>query len=344
MSVQVSTTVPQQVRCSLPSVIAGRLPNALKRRPSSSQDVRMRPANAAPFTALIPLEPEHPILIEYQPAALLMALVEPAHLRLLDETWERPGIYALLYPIAEDASFPLYIGKAGTGGLKSRLGTHRGTKQGWIRALLVARDTRHGFNSAQVGWLEGRLWSLAKAGARTRLGNTVEPRDETLPTYERTALEAVLPPIVQVLRLAGYSLEPEDEPVVEAAGPGRVGTGLRRSHFGVSVADLLRVGLLRPGQALEFTYSGFQGRVGQVEGDGRIAVEGQVHATLSAAAAALRGGATNGWEHWGTRDAAGNLVSLAELRAQLREVTATGTAPALETVESGARADWDANG
>lgn len=284
----------------------------------------MRPVNAVPFTALIPLEHEHPVVIYNGPSALVMALVERAYLSLLDPSWNRPGVYVLLYPFRADGTFDFYVGRASTGGLRDRLHTHRGRKEDWTRALIVARDTTYGFNSAQVGWLEGRLWSLAKAGIRTRLTNDHEPRDETLPPYERSALESVLPPIFQILRLLGYTLEPEDEAPT-----------FGRSYHGVSVGDLIQAGLIRPGQTLEFAYGGYAGRVALIQSNGHLLVEGQTHETLSAAAKAVRGGATNGWEHWATRDANGNLVSMAELRAKLQAAPGTPTRAAASSVDDG---------
>ncbi len=48
--------------------------------------------------------------------------------------------------------------------LRKRLLQHRRTpKLAWTRAVAIKRDTSHGFNSAEIGYLEGRL--AAEIGA-----------------------------------------------------------------------------------------------------------------------------------------------------------------------------------
>jgi len=88
----------------------------------------------------------------------------------------------LLYPIGADGLFDIYVGKASTGGLRSRMLNHKNVKPGWIRSFLITRDTTLGYNSADVGWLEGRLWSLVKAAARARVVNGNQPGLENFPT------------------------------------------------------------------------------------------------------------------------------------------------------------------
>lgn len=74
------------------------------------------------------------------------------------------------------------------------------------------RDTTHGFNSAQVGWLEGRLYDLLDAAEDARLHYGNQPSDETLPSFERAMLEASVLPISRILRLIGYDPEPPTTP------------------------------------------------------------------------------------------------------------------------------------
>ncbi|HEX7948878.1 MAG TPA: hypothetical protein VF494_00910 [Candidatus Limnocylindrales bacterium] len=270
----------------------------------------MKSEEASPFTTLIPQSPIDPIVVYNDQAALRMAIVDKEAITLLDAAWEKPGLYLLLYPIGPDGLFEIYVGKASTGGLRSRMLTHKNVKPGWIRALLITRDTTYGYNSAHVGWLEGRLLSLVKAAARTKIVNGNQPGAENLPAFDRATLELAIGPIRQVMRLLGYSLEPEDEQApVKVAGP--------KHYHGVKVTDLIAAGLLAPGNMLEFTWTGFTDKHATVTPDGRLDLDGVPYTTPSAAGTAIRGGAVNGWEYWAVRDANKDLVSLAELRSKL---------------------------
>jgi hypothetical protein len=196
------------------------------------------------------------------------------------------------------------VGEAAQG-LRKRIGQHVQGKEGWHRALLIARDTKYGFNSAQVGWLEGRLWKSALAAEAVRPTNKTQPKDETLPDYERAVLETVIVPIQRVMRLLGYPLDPHgDEPPSPA-----------KTYYGVKVKDLLDAGKLKVGDTLVFTYPGHPASA-IVLANGDLDVGGSVFGSPSAAAAKVRGGATNGWEHWALPVGDENL-SLAYLRAQL---------------------------
>lgn len=98
-------------------------------------------------------------------------------------------MYVLLDRHEPDGTWGAYVGKA-PAGVRSRLLTHVAKKEHWNRALLVSRDTTFGFNSAQVGRLEGRLYDLLKAAGDVSLHNGLRPSDETLPPHERLALVA----------------------------------------------------------------------------------------------------------------------------------------------------------
>ena len=192
-----------------------------------------------------PNRPHHrPIVVYDSQAALRLAIVEREAIAVLDAAWDAAGVYLLLWPTADqsDGRLPVYIGEAAQG-LRKRVTQHVAGKEGWQRALLVARDTRYGFNSAQVGWLEGRLWSLALAADRVRPTNKTQPRDETLPDYDRAVLETVVVPVARLLRLLGYPLSPRDEDLKAPS----------KAHYGTTLQDLLAAGLLREGETLVFT-------------------------------------------------------------------------------------------
>lgn len=273
-----------------------------------------RPPDVFPITALVPDAPGEPIVIYEPQAALRIAIAERDFIGALDSSWEIAGVYCLLYPISASGEFQVYVGKAPMG-LRGRVSSHvAGKADGWVRAVLINRDTTHGFSSAQAGWLEGRLWSLVFASANGTPTNKNRPKDETLPDYDRAVLETYVIPIARILRLLGYGMEPEGEvPVRRSATP--------KVKYGVTVADLIGAGLLAAGATLVFIYPGHPASA-VVQDNGSITVEGTRYETLSAAAGSLRGGPTNGWQYWAVTEASGNQTPLADLRARFLEARA----------------------
>ncbi|MGY1985391.1 hypothetical protein ACI792_04120 [Blastococcus sp. SYSU DS0669] len=151
-------------------------------------------ADQLPLSVLLPDAPAAPALIYDSTAALAMAVVDRGAVAALTASWDVPGTYVLLDRHDSDGTWGSYVGKA-PAGVRTRLGQHLKARDHWCRALLIRRDTTFRFNSAHVGWLEGRLYDLLDAAANTRLHNGNRPSDETLPPYERVALEGVVPPI-----------------------------------------------------------------------------------------------------------------------------------------------------
>jgi hypothetical protein len=131
--------------------------------------------------------------------------------------------------------------------------------------------------------------------------NKVQPRDDTLPDFDRPGLETVISVIRRVLRLLGYSLDP----------PGNE-TIVRRKKFIVNVKDLIAAGALTAGDVLVFTDSEFDARA-TVLSDGSIELNRTVYDSLSAAAMTVRGRPTNGWADWSVVRGLGTMT-LKQLR------------------------------
>jgi hypothetical protein len=266
-----------------------------------------------PFTCLVP---DAPGVVEVfdQTGALRMAVVEREAVADLGMDWDAAGTYILLDPPGADREWTAYVGKA-PAGLRQRLMSHVRNKDRWVRALLVQRDTTHGFNSAHTAWLEGRLYDLVTASQRGTLHNGQRPGDDTLPPYDRQMLETTIDPISRVLRLIGYEpAPPGDEP--ESASRRR--TPMR---YTTSVSDLIDAGLLSPGQRLVSTYGGYPADA-VVGGGGEIVWDGAAYATPSSAGHAVRGGkSTNGWAFWAVETEAGK-ETLATLRTRLGSAAA----------------------
>src|SRR4051812_26456405 len=161
---------------------------------------------------------------------------------------------------------------------------HLKGKDHWARALLIRRDTTFRFNSAHVGWLEGRLYDLLDAAADTRLHNGNRPSDETLPPYERAALESIVPPLRRVLRLLGYDTEtPDDHATVRPAARAR-----SNRFYGITVKQLLDAGLVAAGETLASTNGVWPG-IAVLLADGAVEWHGARYPTPSSAAVAVKG-------------------------------------------------------
>ncbi|MBA3432266.1 MAG: hypothetical protein H0U16_12405 [Actinobacteria bacterium] len=268
--------------------------------------------DSLPVTVLLPETVADPIVMYDSHAALRMAVVERDFVRRLGPEWDQPGNYVLLDPVTPEGKWGTYAGKAAPGGVRSRLMTHLRSKDHWRRALLIQRDTTHGFNSAQVAWLEGRLYDLLDASENAILSNANRPSDETLPAFERATLEACVLPVSRVLRLLGHDPATGDDSGTVAAAAVRP----RTSRFnGITLADIIGVAYLDTGTRL-VSVNGAWPASAEVSQAGGIEMNGTEYPTPSAAASAVKSGApVNGWDFWAVEEPSGK-TTLATLRAR----------------------------
>lgn len=171
----------------------------------------------------------------------------------------------------------------------------------------MARDTTNGFNTAEVGYLEGRWADQVDRLPSMHLKAGKRDKDTTLPDNHLLQLDQFIPTLMAGLRLAGVN-------TAEAEVPSRAKTKKGYTHHGASVTDLLASGMLRTGQELTYTRKG-ETRVAKVTSDGSLIVAGTAYSSPSNAAIAafedLK--SVNGWWAWRTSDGA----SLKDLREQL---------------------------
>jgi hypothetical protein len=270
-----------------------------------------------PASVQIPKEPEAAVVADFPIHALRVAYIAKPYVTKLGADWHVPGVYLLIGPGLIAGRLPVYVGKSV--GMRGRLITHRSKpKLDWARAMLVRRDTTDGFNSAEVGYLEGRVAGELAGLPGIDLHLEKEDLDTTLPGHLLPVLDAFVPTILAAARLGGLSLVPAPDDVVDedAAGNG----GGRKTYSG-TVADLLAAGLLEAGAQLTFSRAGKVAQ-GKVTSEGEIVVEGKAYGSPSTAAAKALGlKAANGWVSW--RLDGGTGATLAELRAQLPQPEAT---------------------
>ncbi len=248
--------------------------------------------NTVVVNVQVPAAADAPVVADFVEHALRVAYLHRTHLKALPvEEWLCPGVYVLL---AGDGSGKVYVGKAIA--LRKRLQAHANKPpMPWTRALAIRRDTTHGFNSAEVGYLEGRL--SAELGAVPSLSVVKGKNDEdtTLPPHVMLSLDPLLDSMLAAVRLAGVDIAKEADEPESTAGPGK------RKHpkkIDGTVGDLLAAGLIRAGVEVHLS----QGTVtakGSVTADGEIVVDGVAYASPSKAAAMALGlQSSNGWTTW----------------------------------------------
>lgn len=261
----------------------------------------------------IPADPAAPIRFDFELHALQVAFVDEAHVNRLSQDWQRPGVYVLIGGISPKTKTELYVGKSVD--VRQRLINHRRRpKLPWWRAVAVIRDTTTGFDSAQVGYLEGRLAQELRARPGVSVCEGVETLDVTLPTFARSPLDEFVGTILEALRIAGVDLRSD---VDEGPETEQVSSG--KSHKAVpgTVKDLLAAGLLQAGSHLtaEREVRGNPMKLeAEVSASGELIFSGVAYRNPTKPAVIgfdLR--STNGWTAWRTTEG----KTLADLRAEL---------------------------
>lgn len=281
-------------------------------------------------TFILPYSSEEPLELNIKDPALAMAVVHRDAICNLEDKWSRAiGVYVLLGPCDDDQyEYRAYVGKSETGGLKERLTTHRNSKtweknhglpkDWWKRALLVRSRAEDGFDSAEAGWLEGRLWEVFDVAPAAKLIGK-KGDDQTLPDYRLDMPKRCVPAITAVLRAIGA---PPDG--ITLPNQSKKDKPLRETKQAVTIADLVGSGLL-PAEArlypvpLKYKDAKTDARLLP---DGRVRVNGEIYDTLSPAAQAVtKNTAQGGWVFWGVL-IDGVLTPLDGLREEYRLASA----------------------
>jgi len=279
-------------------------------------------------TWFMPASNAEPLLVDLPGANLDFAVTTRDSLAALDDKWNVPGTYLLLDPVDADGCAGVYVGKA-PGGLTTRVRQHVRARESWRRALLIRRPYQ-GFNSAEVGWLEGRLYDVLDSASRIVLGNGNRPSDETLAQWQRQQLEAIIAPVLGALRVLG--LDP-DTPDQTAPLPATQQGG--RARYEETLSALIEAGLVKGGSVLHPTTPSYEASA-LVDSDGTLTVGGERHTSLSSAGRAVTGHSVNGWEFWGILSGSGELVPMSALRGPV-----TGDAPPAGAGSAPAKASGD---
>lgn len=270
----------------------------------------MSPAPVTPADVQVPADLDAPIVVNFGVHALRMAFVSrDGVLNLSQPGWSCPGIYVLMGPLGGHEKQQIYVGKARE--LRSRLNNHRLRPPiSWWRTIAVARDTTDGFNTAETGYLEGRLAGELDSLPRIDLCADRLDIDTSLPQHLLLQLDSFVPTILAALRLAGLDLHEE----ATASRRTKHRSNAKQTIPG-TIGDLLAAGLLGAGTRLTFDRAGRHAEA-VVTTEGDLLVDGRAYSSPSMAAKKALGlKAANGWVSW--RLEGGKGATLAALRAQL---------------------------
>lgn len=281
-----------------------------------------------PVTFYIGQSAGEPVDIDVQHSGLRMVLVNRESVGRLGPEWRVLGVYFLIGPSGSDPErFAAYVGEVGRRDLLTRIVEHARQKDWWNRALLIRSVADDGFNSAEIGWLEGRLFDVINNAVLADVRNKGRPGDDSIPLKTRGILEKYVDPVIAALRACGASPDTVDQKPAPK--------GKKRAHYRQSVKDLIDAGLLKSGTHLQPTRAKYT-ETAQVLPDGSLQVAGHVYSAVSTAAVAVSGSKSEpGWEFWGAPSGGGTFVPLIKLRERLiGDASGVGPAPDAATAPS----------
>lgn len=267
--------------------------------------------NLQPVTFYVPSSANDPIELNVTHSGLRMVLVNRDAIRRLGDEWKVLGVYFLLGPDPDAADrFLAYVGEVGRRNLLLRVTEHAAQKPWWNRALLIAGSGTEGFNSAEIGWLEGRFYDVLNNAVAARVMNKGRPGDDSISVKDRGVLERYVEPTIAALRAVGAPPDTVDQRPLPA--------GKKRTVYRESVKDLIDADLLKAGTRLRPLRKNLT-TTALVLDDGSLDVEGARFSAVSTAAQAVsRNQSEPGWEFWGAPSGDGGFVSLFALRERLR--------------------------
>ncbi len=266
-------------------------------------------------TFSVPGSSVQPMEVKVAHSGLRMVLASRESISLLNGNWKVLGVYFLVGGADDPDRYRAYVGEVGKSTLVGRVKQHAAQKDWWSRALLIASASDE-FNSAEIGWLEGRLYDVLNNAVACDLMNGNRPGDNSLSVQMRGVLERYVEPIMAALRALGASPDTADQkPELKGSK--------KPKRYSESISDLLAAGLLKPEtilQPMRKNVSETALRAARVLPDGRLDIGGVAYDSLSAAAKAVTGTiAEAGWDFWGAPSGTGSFVPLAQLRDRLRE-------------------------
>jgi len=168
-----------------------------------------QPSSLATAIVHCAADPAEPIIISFTGATIELLVAPKTSVpkeqgRIDRHIWGVTGAYVLLGPATEDrATIRARPGQSSD--VLNRVEQHVAESEWFTRAVL-ARDARQGWNSAEAGYIEGRLHHLCRESPG--IEHTFRrDQDRTLQEHEEALLEnQYMPAFVAALRLIGVPI------------------------------------------------------------------------------------------------------------------------------------------
>ena len=261
----------------------------------------------------MPADAAAPIIVDTSVPAIRMALVRREAISGLDvDEWAAPGIYVLLGRIGLKGKIDVYVGKSGGGkrGPRGRFQSHHSNPpiEWWRVAVFRSLVQDKTWNSAQIGYLEGRITAELEAIQTIKVSKGKTTIDHSLSSAEEGILDTMVPAILANLRLLGLPIEldssdePDAQPTIVSKGDTTTKSKrkARAAKTRVTLSDLLASGELKVGE--EFVFERKKTKVaGSITANGGMLVNGKEFLNPSSAAVAAFPGqvkTANGWSVW----------------------------------------------
>lgn len=176
-------------------------------------------------------------------AAIRAIKVHRNQIGKIPETWKTGCGFYILVSDVNEGNFHSYVGKATQNNLHARVASHRREKENWTYAFLFQRDTSNGLTSTQASFVEGEIHRILTDCGWISVINNQIAGDKTLADHEVFFMNQVVKSALRILSIFGYTMDdkPNESSSTESSG---------KKYYGVSIAALIKSGLLREGEDL----------------------------------------------------------------------------------------------
>lgn len=228
-------------------------------------------------------------------AAIRAIKVHRNQIGKIPDTWKTGCGFYILVSDVHEGKFHSYVGKATQNNLHARVASHRREKENWTYAFLFQRDTSNGLTSTQASYVEGEIHRILTDCDWISVINNQIAGDKTLADHELFFMNQVVKSALRILSIFGYTMDesPEENNTLDSSG---------KKYYGVSIAALIKSGLLREGEDLISLHEKIPAKANL--GKKGILLDGKEHSPSGASIVAteqIDPEATigrNGWTFW----------------------------------------------
>lgn len=229
-------------------------------------------------------------------AAIRAIKVHRNQIGKIPDAWKTGCGFYILVSDVNEGKFHSYVGKATQNNLHARVASHRREKENWTYAFLFQRDTSNGLTSTQASYVEGEIHRILTDCDWISVINNQIAGDKTLADHEVFFMNQVVKSALRILSIFGYTMDdaPQESSSAESSG---------KKYYGVSIAALIKSGLLREGEDMISLVERFPAKA--TLGKKGVLLDGKEHSPSGAAGEIAiqvdpeSKTGRNGWTFWG---------------------------------------------